>query len=45
MKYKSIVKWLIITMVGGAIVSVACFVEADIQINGISINQYIETNR
>lgn len=44
MKYKSIVKWLIIAMVGGAVISVASFVEADIQIDGISINQYINVN-
>lgn len=44
MKYKSIVKWLIIAMVGGAVISAASFVEADIQIDGISINQYINVN-
>lgn len=41
MNLRNLVKWLLIGLVGGAIVSVVCFVESDISIDGISINQYI----
>lgn len=44
MNFRNLVKWLLIGLVGGAIVSVVCFVESDISINGNSINQYIEGN-
>lgn len=42
MNFRNVAKWLLIGLVGGAILSVICFIESDISIDGVSINQYIE---